>query len=165
MQTPEAREEYIRKAVWDGLLGADFNTRYWSHLIRRYSKRDKCTKIFLVAMSSSTVASWGIWDEIDLLWKSLSAISAVTAIALPVLDWPKTISRMSDLVGKWSRIEYEYENLWLELQGDNPINKVEEEYKRIRGEVAGLDDTGLPEDVKLNEQCRNEVLESRGLTS
>lgn len=72
---------------------------------------------------------------------------------------------MSDLAGKWSRIEYEYENLWLELQGDSPINKVEAEYKRIRGEVAGLDDTGLPEDVKLNEQCHNEVLESRGLTS
>ena len=165
MQAPEAREEYIRKAVWDGLLGADFNKRYWNHLIRRYSNRDKYTKIFLAAMSSSTVASWGIWDEIDILWKGLSAISAVTAIALPILDWPKIVSRMSDLVGKWSRIEYEYENLWLELQNDSPISRVEEEYRRIRGEVAGLDDTGLPEDVKLNEQCRNEVLESRGLTS
>ena len=165
MQAPGIREEYIRKAVWDGLLGADFNKCYWNHLIRRYSKWDKYTKIFLVAMSSSTVASWSIWVEIDLLWKCLSAISAVTAIALPILDWPKTISRMSDLAGKWSRIEYEYENLWLELQGDSPINRVEEEYKRIRGEVAGLDDTGLPEDVKLNEQCRNEVLESRGLTN
>ena len=68
MQTPEAREEYIRKAVWDGMLGADFNKRYWDHLIRRYSKRDKYTKIFLATMSSSTVESWGIWDEIDLLW-------------------------------------------------------------------------------------------------
>ena len=74
MQTPEAREEYIRKAIWDGRLGADFNKRYWNHLIRRYSKRDKYTKIFLATMSSSTVASWGIWDEIDLLWKSLSSI-------------------------------------------------------------------------------------------
>ena len=165
MQTPELREEYIRKAVWEGILGADFNTRYWGHLIRRYSRWDKYTKIFLATMSSSTVASWGIWNEIDILWKGLSAVSAVTAIALPILDWSKTISRMSDLVGKWSRIEYEYENLWLELQGDSPINRVEEEYKRIRGEVAGEDDTGLPEDVKLNEQCRNEVLESRGLMS
>ncbi len=165
MRTPEARDEYIRKAVWDRLLGADFNKRYWNHLIRRYSKWDKYTKIFLATMSSSTVASWGIWDEIDILWKGLSAISAVTAIALPILDWSKTISRMSDLAGKWSRIEYEYENLWLELQGDSPINRVEGEYRRIRGEVAGLDDTGLPEDVKLNEQCHNEVLESRGLTN
>ena len=165
MQAPEAREEYIRKAVWDGLLGADFNTRYWSHLIRRYSKWDKYTKIFLVAMSSSTVASWSIWVEIDLLWKCLSAVSAVTAIALPVLDWPKIISRMSDLVGKWSRIEYEYENLWLKLQNDSPINEIEDEYMRIRGEVAGLDDTGLPEDVKLKKQCRSEVLESRGLAN
>ena len=116
-------------------------------------------------MSSSTVASWGIWNEIDILWKALSAISAITAIALPILDWSKTISRMSDLAGTWSRIEYEYENLWLKLQNDSPINQVEDEYMRIRGEVAGLDDTGLPEDVKLNEQCRNEVLESRGLTN
>lgn len=165
MQTPEAREEYIRKAVWDGMLGADFNTRYWSHLIRRYSKRDKYTKIFLAIISSSTVASWGFWDEIDLLWKSLSAISAFIALALPILDWPKTISRMSDLAGKWSRIEYEYENLWLRLQGDTPIDGVEDEYKRIRGEVAGLDDRGLPEDVKLKQQCRDEVLKSRDLTS
>ena len=171
MQTPESSEGYIRKAVWDGLLGADFNKCYWNHLIRRYSNWDKYTKIFLALMSSSTVAGWGIWNEINIfgtdisLWKGLSAVSAVTAIALPILDWPKTISRMSDLVGKWSRIEYEYENLWLKLQNDSPINQVEDEYMRIRGEVAGLDDTGLPEDVKLNEQCRNEVLESRGLTN
>jgi hypothetical protein len=107
-------------------LDADLSVQYWTYLSRRYSKWDKYTKIFLAVMSSSTVASWGIWGEIDILWKILSAISALVAVALPILNWQQMIARMSDLVGKWSRIRYEYENLWLDLPerppGKFPVN-------------------------------------------
>ena len=86
MQTLAAGEEdNIRRVIWEAVLDADLNLRYWDHLSRRYSTWDKYTKIFLATMSSSTVASWGFWDEIDILWKGLSAVSAFTAIALPIL--------------------------------------------------------------------------------
>ena len=53
---------------------------------RRYSAWDKYTKIFLAVMSSSTVASWGIWDEIDLLWKRLFLLFRLSLqLSLPII--------------------------------------------------------------------------------
>ena len=167
MQAPEAREEYIIQVTWKAMLDADLNVRYWDHKSRRYSAWDKYTKIFLAVMSSSTVASWGIWDEIDLLWKGLSAISAVTAIALPILDWQRKIGEMSNLKAKWSRISRAYENLWEDLLLGPISTELVEEYRRIRNEMEGEEDNtapDLPHDKKLIRRCRDEVLESRGLT-
>jgi hypothetical protein len=118
-------------------------------------------------MSSSTVASWGIWNEIDILWKVLSSISAITAIALPILNWQKKIGEMSNLRGKWSRIRKAYENLWDDLLLDpTSIEIVSEEYRRIRNEMEGEEDKtapDLPYNKKLIKQCRDDVLESRGI--
>src|SRR2546423_763950 len=73
---------------------------------------DTWTKIFLAVTSSSTVATWGFWTDVAWLWKSLSAISAVLAVALPILDWNRKLSELSDLHGRWVQIRNEHENLW-----------------------------------------------------
>ena len=166
MQTPEAREEYIRKAIWEAVLDADFNVRYWGHLSRRYSARDNYTKIFLALMSSSTVASWGIWNEVNILWKILFSISSVTAIVFPFLNLQKKIGEMSNLRGKWSRISRAYENLWEDLLLGQTSAEVFNEYRRIRNEMEGEEDNtalDLPHDKKIIQRCLDEVLESRGL--
>ena len=164
MQTPEAREEYIIQVVWEAMLDADLNFRYWDHLSRRYSAWDKYTKIFLAIMSSSTVAGWRIWNEVDILWKVLSAVSAGTAIALPILNWQKKIGEMSNLRGKWSRISRAYENLWEDLLLGRTSTELVEEYRRIRNEMEGEEDNtapDLPRNKKLIKRYRDEVLESR----
>ncbi|MYE89264.1 hypothetical protein F4X33_09750, partial [Candidatus Poribacteria bacterium] len=146
MQTLTTEEQdKIRQVIWEAVLDADLNLRYWDHLSRRYSAWDKYTKIFLAIMSSSTVASWGIWDEIDLLWKCLSAVSAGTAIALPILDWQRKIGEMSNLKGKWSRISRAYENLWEDLLLGPTNTELVEEYRRIRNEMEGEEDNTSPD--------------------
>jgi hypothetical protein len=87
----------MRKSLWYSMLDADMNARYWSYLSRRYSNRDKYSKIFLALMSSGTVASWGFWSDMQIIWKILSACSALLAIALPIINWPKMISNMGVL--------------------------------------------------------------------
>ena len=162
--TPEEQDK-IRQVIWEAVLDADLNLRYWDHLSRRYSAWDKYTKIFLAIMSSSTVASWGIWDEIDILWKCLSAVSAGTAIALPILDWQRKIGEMSNLKGKWSRISRAYENLWEDLLLGPTNTELVEEYRRIRNEMEGEEDNTSPDlprnKRKLIQRYENEVLESR----
>jgi len=54
----------MRETIWDSMLDADMNVRYWAGLGRCYYKKDITYKIFLAAMSSGTVASWGIWGLI-----------------------------------------------------------------------------------------------------
>ena len=67
MQAPEAREEYVIQVIWEAMLDADLNVRYWDHLSRSYSTWDKYTKIFLAFTSLSSAASWSIWSEINIL--------------------------------------------------------------------------------------------------
>ncbi|MGO9376335.1 MAG: hypothetical protein ACLQBD_30160 [Syntrophobacteraceae bacterium] len=155
----------MRKAVWDSMLDADMNVRYWSHLGSRYYTRDLYSKIFLAVMSSGTVASWGFWSEFPIIWKIFSAASALLAIALPLLDWPKQISSMAGLNQKWTEIKMEYELLWLRLEKGQSGDNTEKEYALIREKEARLSQGGfnLPSDRKLVSICYDEVLEGRGL--
>ena len=174
MQTLAAGEEdSIRQVIWEAVLDADLNLRYWDHLSRRYSTWDKYTKILLAFTSSSSVASWSIWSEINILWidislwKVLSAVSAAVAVALPFLNWQKKIGDMSNLRGKWSRISRAYENLWEDLLLDRTGTELVGEYRRVRDEMEGEEDNTAP-DLPLNKRklikrCYDEILESRGL--
>jgi hypothetical protein len=124
--------ETLRRAIWDSLLDAELHARYWEYLCRLYYRMDKYTKMFLALTSSSTVASWGFWSEIGFMWKTLSGLSAVTAIILPILNWRGNTQRMSKLSGKYSQIQYQYENLLLDYESGRDLSKIEEQYKRIR---------------------------------
>ena len=156
----------MRKLIWDSMLDADMNTRYWGCLTRRYSNRDKRMKIFLALMSSGTFASLWFWTDIELLWKILSAISTVIAISLPILNLQKSIETMATLKAKWTQIETEYEIMWStcnkEGSDDSQTENTCRYVKKAEVEANRMEAT-LPNDKKLIQKCCNEVLESRGL--
>ncbi len=157
----------LRKALWDSMLDADMNARYWSYLSRRYYNFDKYSKIFLAVMSSGTVASWGFWNDVQWLWKALSSLSALSAISLPIINWPKMISNMVTLKQYWTEIKVDYENSWLDLEDGKAQTEVEKYYKKTKDkekEVAQKE-ANMPNRKKLLWKCRIEVLESRGLSS
>ena len=157
----------MRKTIWDSMLDADLNERYWGHLSKRYYDRDKLAKIFLATMTSGTVASWGFWSDIEILWKILSAVSALLAIALPILNWPKSIQSMVYLRQKWSQIKSDYELLWLDAKNANDNQeKFRKELKKIKTRENSLSqkESNLPNDQKLLKKCSQEVLISRGIS-
>jgi hypothetical protein len=156
----------MKTDLWNSLLDAELNEKYWSHLSRRYYNRDKFVKIFLAVMASGTVASWGIWQKFEIIWKTLSGLSALVAIALPILNLSKKINDLSQLSQKWTEIRSDYELLWLDF---NKTHKNEEqimrEYKIIKAKENKTSEleSNLPNDKKLIEKCYDEVLISRGL--
>lgn len=156
----------MRRTTWDSMLDADLNAIYWSHLSRRYYNKDKFAKIFLATMASGTVASWGFWSDVQVVWKILSAISALMAVALPILNWPKMIESMVNLKQKWTQIRSDYEMLWIELNRGKDKRELERQYKKIKQKETKLsqEESNLPNDRKLLYKCRGEVLKSRGLT-
>ena len=148
------------------MLDADMNKRYWSELSNRYYTRDKWAKIFLAVMTSGTVASWGFWSQYVFLWKGLSALSAIIAIALPILNWPKMIQNMNVLKEKWLSIKYQYELLWLDVKdGIKDETKIKKEFKNIREKESILcqKEANLPNKPKLLLKCREDVKKSRGI--
>ena len=155
----------MRKVIWDSMLDADMNQRYWSYLSRRYYVRDLYSKIFLAMMSSGTVASWGLWSQFPFIWKALSSISALLAIALPLINWPKQISTMVGLKQKWTEIKSEYELLWLTFEKGKKDAAIEKDLKNIKQKetTVSQQESNLPCDKKLLYQCRDDVLQSRGI--
>ena len=156
----------MKKIIWDSMLDADLNARYWSYLSQRYYLRDKYSKIFLAVMSSGTVASWQFWDAVPFVWKGLSALSAVTAIALPILNWSKTIENMVRLKQQWTELKNEYEMVWISHRNRNKSDaEIEKELLRLKKKEADTskEEVNLPNDTELLYICRSEILKSRGL--
>lgn len=153
----------LRKQIWDSMLDADMNARYWSTLTRRYTRYDTGSKIFLAAMSSGTVAGWGLWSDVPILWKTLSAASALLAIGLTAVNLPKQITRLADQSGQWLQLFTDYELLWLE---DGAMTAAQQKhYQDIRKREASVkkNEVALPEDLKLLRTCQGAVIRSRGL--
>ena len=152
--------DQIKNEVWDAMFIAAFNVIYWTHISRRYHFRAKSVKIFLAVMSSSTVATWGFWHEIDILWKCLSSASALIALSLPILNWERTIEKSSDLRGQWLQISNEYKNLWLDCSLNKSIKNIESNLKNIRSKelsVGKISTADLPVDRKLEKRCSDET--------
>lgn len=156
----------LRKAVWGSMLDADMNSRYWKALTARYSRRETVLKIFLAIMASGTVAGWGIWEEHSNMWKFLSAMSALLAIALPILNYQKVIEKFSALAGNWGELRIEYEDMWLGVESHPDNQSLERTYKKFRATEKSLEKKepkNISDDKDLLQQCFNDVKKSRGL--
>jgi len=147
------------------MLDADMNARYWKCLVAEHSRRDKGLKIFVALTASGTVAGWGIWESFPALWKSLSALSAVVAILLPLLKDQKRIEQMSVLAGRWSELRIEYEDLWLQVRRQENEAELAGAFKKFRRVEASLEkiETGLPRNNRVLKKCFDEVKRARGL--
>ena len=155
----------MRKAVWNSMLDANMNVRYWKYLTQRYSIRERVLKILLAITSSGTVAGWTIWSKVPELWQSLSSLSALIAIALPILNYPKLIETMADLSGKWWEVKREYEDYWISLEAGESFDSISPRYNKTKSkeDVLVKTESRLPYDEKLLRKCQEEVLRSRGL--
>ena len=81
--------ESLRTDIWNSLLDMKKSVRYWELLCHRYNRRDMVVRVFLALTSSATIMGWQFWDSVEIVWKILCGISAVTAIIYSTLGWQK----------------------------------------------------------------------------
>ena len=151
--------------MWRGLLDADQNARYWRAMTLRYVRRERLAKIFLAILSSATVAGWSFWRDISLMWQSLSVVSAVVSVALPIFDVPKHVEAMGELHEKWHQLLNEYETLW-SVRATMSNSEVQKRLAKLKqAEVeAAKKAVKLPnDDERLGAKTYNEVLRERHL--
>lgn len=160
----------LRKTIWESMLDADMNTRYFAHLGRRVQKLEKRLTIFLALMSSSVIGSWKLWNDTEawhsfsFAWQLLCGAAAILAVALPILDYPKQISTLAQLKGAYSTLLTDYEILWSRLSRLK-IGEADNEFRRIRTKEDSLStlEAHLPFDRKLVLKCQVEVRSARRL--
>ena len=148
------------------MLRAEMNVEYWRQLCRRYYNLERIAQFFLLATSSSTVATWGFWSQVDVLWKLLSVVSALLAIAMPVLNWSKHINDAADLHGRWLQLASEYEKLWIQLEGASTRDdQIENTLDMIKSKTVEVSKAEAQQGVngRLLRKAYDQVLKSRGL--
>lgn len=156
----------MNKTIWDSLLDAEMNVRYWKKLTQRYSRRDKVMKIILAIISSGTVAGWRLWQEYPSVWKTLSAMAALLAIAMPFLNYQKVIEITSDLSGKWWELRNEYEQHWISFKHNENQEELKKRHSLTKQKETPLveKEARIPEDKKLLLKCYDEVERQYGLS-
>jgi hypothetical protein len=161
-----AMDEDLEKVVWEGMLDADHDSRYWSAMTLRYIRRERYVKIFLAIVASATVAGWGFWKEATMVWQALSILAALMSIALPIIDIPRQVEAMTELHEGWCQLQQEYEGIWAARRSVSEsdlgakLGKLREMETKLSKKA-----TKLPnDDEKLGAKTYYDVLRERGLT-
>ncbi|HXJ14561.1 MAG TPA: hypothetical protein VNH19_19970 [Candidatus Limnocylindrales bacterium] len=154
----------MRELIWNTLLTAQMNGCYWSRLASRFARREKWIKIFLAITSSGTVAGWTVWNDYAIVWKALSALSAVLAVSLPVLDYSGRVTLLNKISSKYAQLRLGYDQLWAQIDVLTPdsFNLMQAELTKKEIELSDLQ-VNEPDDRELLVHCQTEVLQSRGL--
>jgi hypothetical protein len=152
-----------RTAVWDAMLEADYQKRYWHAKAATFVEIDRWSQIALSILSSATVLS--ALGDLKLLevWKWLSALTAIVATSLPFMNFTRRSIAMIDIGAKWHTLEIEYSSMWREI---DKSEFSDEEFKRLKEQEVeiGRSTSDLPtDDKKLQKECYTQVLISRGL--
>ena len=152
------------RALWESLLDADMNARYWAHIARRYQQRLKLATIFMAATSTAAVGTWLASLDVDWPPKLLSAVTAVIAVALPILNWDGTVQTAVRVVERWRFLHTAYERLRAAVPTLSTADVLAtfDEIKTRQLELSPIEVT-LPHDQKLLKKSYTEVLQSRGL--
>lgn len=151
--------------VWQSLLDADQNSRYWRAMALRYTRRERYTKFFLAFVASATVAGWSFWKDVSFVWQSLSVISALISIALPIIDVPRHIDSMIKLQTSWFQLQVYYEQLWAvrasinEADFQGKIKHLKDKEIMLSEEAAKLPN----DDAELGAKTYDDVLKERHL--
>ena len=154
----------ISKAIWESMLDAEMNERYWAHLSRNYYKKDRLIKIILAITTSGTVASWGFWVDFQILWKVSSAVAGIIAIIFPFLKLESAIDKMATIKGKWKKVLSDYEILWL-YKKKKTENETIEEYRKIKEKENEIEEDNFPIKKRLISKIQDEVIKSRGISN
>ena len=151
--------------VWNKLLDAELNKRYWLYMAWRYKSRDLRARILLAVTSSGVVAGLTLWQQYPQIWQVLSGVSALVAIALPILNYPARVETASDLRGRWTEMVSEYDQLWITAQsGPSPLDQSRVDALTKKETSAAQVEAKLPYNEKLARRCQAEVIKRRGLT-
>ncbi len=155
--------EIERSEVWNAMLEADYQKRYWHAKAASFVCIDRRLQIFLAILSSAAVLS--TLDDLELqdAWKWLSAITAVIATALPFMNYTRRSVAMTDIGAKWHWLELEYSSIWRTIDSDGFHESRFKELKSNEIEIGKLI-TDLPkDDKKLQDKCYRQVLISKGV--
>lgn len=163
MADPAVKPDH-RRALWNTMLTAEMNACYWGWISDRYTKMDTYLKFLLAITASGAVAGWKLWVDYPSVWKSLSAVSAIAALAQPIFFSSEKLKRMSALVATWKEMSTNYELLW---EKDECLGTTESwgEFETAKRREGNIDETNLPKNDRLIKKAYQHVVRKRSYSN
>ena len=157
----------MKEMLWRAKLDSDYNERYWRAVTQKYAQYDLYLKVFLAFSASGTVAGWGFWSDVPLVWKGLSSLSALASVASPLLAFNKKVEAAATHAGKWTDLRVRYAALWETYRSNGKADVLIREQTRLEKIFVELHSKEpmlkIPEDKKIAKQSQAEVLAANKL--
>jgi hypothetical protein len=167
--------DYATPEEWslrECLLDAEMRRMYYARLAGRFHTWDLAFKYILAVTTSGTVTAWAVFSDPTAypysvaMWKFLSGISTLIAIAMPILNLSKKVEWATALHYGYGKIFDSYEISWAQrksLKGPQ-ILKVVEAGKTKEQALAALESHFPKQDDNLVRECQNKIKHVRGIT-
>lgn len=145
-----------------------YQVRYWNqlkefkthviylHNYAAYSERwDKLANIFLAITSSSSIAAWAIWQQCQIVWAIIIALSQVVTAIKPFLPFKQRLKAICDLNDKLQEISLECEKEWFSVaEGERTDKEIHDLCIELRAKASSaerqcLKNVILPKNIKI----------------
>ena len=145
----EAQDRY-----WQFMVELAIHAYYLEEYLLYYQTVERRVKYFLAIMSSSSIATWAIWQKYILIWAFLIAFSQMlNAIKhlFPFAQREKIIRNiLPELNNLFSEVELQYYNVANGLLTDYSIHEMTIKFKQRKDNIIlKLNENALPESEKI----------------
>lgn len=144
----------MRNKIWASFCNIKFQSYLLGILIDKYQKLDRNINIFLALTTSSSVASWAIWQKYHLLWSIIILVSQVIQVVKPYFPYFKFVKELNIVNQKVGLIAIDFEKLWYKFDSKKISEQdASEEYFALKKMISEAFNFG--EDVLLSTSKSN----------
>lgn len=102
----------METAVWSTFVDLKFKIYCLSHLIKKYQTWERNINVVLALVSSSSIATWVIWQMYPKVWASIIVVSQVISVVKPYFPYYKFVKEMNEKSVRLELLCLDFEHLW-----------------------------------------------------
>ena len=144
-----------QQRYWNQLKELKTHVIYLHYYAARSEKWDKSVNIFLAVTSSSSIAAWAIWQQYQIVWAVIIALSQIVTAVKPFLPYRQRVKAISELNDKIQEIYLKCEKGWFSVAEGELTDKEIHDYfislrdKAVTAERRYFKNTILPKNKSM----------------
>ncbi len=150
--------------VYDELRTARLTVKYYAAIRKRLETRVIAMEVIIASTASGSViaglAFWSASGAGRIVWQALAIVSAVLAVAKPMLRWSDKVQRLDELIVQYRGIDHELRKLEVAVRQAGAYGPaLQQQFAAVleRKSELVLKEGTDPIDDKLRRHCREQV--------
>jgi hypothetical protein len=152
----------MKTQIWATFCDVKYKAYLISILVNKYQKWDRNINIFTALASSTSVASWIIWEKYQLIWSIIIVLSQIVTVVKPYFPYFKYVRELSDRSQKIDSLSIDFEKLWHDFQvktlNTNEASALYFNLKKSLNEILNFGDDIIFSTSKNDEQKANQKM-------